>query len=339
MTVAAADAMVDADPSVAPGATATAAEATPRRVLVTGGSGFIGRACLPQLVERGLEVHAVSSRAEPLAVEGVRWHRADLLDPATIEPLCERVGADVLLHLAWVTTPGVYTRTPANLDWVAASLRLARAAVEHGATRLVSAGTCFEYRHALEPCVERSTPLVPDTLYGAAKVSLGGLLEAFAAEVGVGHAWGRVFFLHGPHEHPDRLVSSVVRSLLAGETAACSAGTQERDFLHVADVAGAFAALVESDVQGPVNVASGEVRTVRDIVVEIGEQIGRPELVALGARPMSPRDPPLVVADIARLRDEVGFRPRFDWRDGLRDTIAWWRSHQATTHSEGETPS
>ncbi len=308
------------------------------RVLVTGGTGFIGRACLPQLVERGLEVHAVSHRAAPTPVPGVHWHHADLLDPSSIEPLCRRVRADVLLHLAWVTTPGVYTRTPENLDWVAASLRLARAAVEHGATRLVSAGTCFEYRHGSQPCAERTTPLLPDTLYGAAKVALGGLLEAFAAEVGVGHAWGRVFFLHGPHEHPDRLVASVVRALLAGETAACSAGTQQRDFLHVADVAGAFAALVESDAQGPVNVASGEARTVRDIVLEIGEQIGRPELVALGARPMSPRDPPRIVADVARLRDEVGFRPRFDWRAGLRDTIAWWREHRASIPTEGETP-
>lgn len=307
-----------------------------RRVLVTGATGFIGRQTLPLLVNRGLEVHAVSSRAAPTTESAVQWHQADLLDLNAIEPLCARVRPDVLLHFAWVTTPGVYTRTPTNLDWVAASLRLARSAVEHGATRLVSAGTCFEYSHGSGDCHETRSVLAPDTLYGASKVALGGLLDAFAAEVGVSNAWGRVFFLYGPHEHPDRLVASVVRALLVGDTAACSVGTQERDFLHVRDVAAAFVALVASDVRGPVNIGSGEALTVRDLVLEIGEQMGRGDLIALGARPMSPHDPPRVVADAGRLHDEVGFRPTFSWHEGVRDTIAWWREHQAPIPIEGE---
>jgi len=304
----------------------------PRRVLVTGGSGFIGRQCLPLLVERGHEVHALSSRSRPASIPGVLWHQLDLLTDRDTDALCERVRPDAVLHLAWVTTPGVYTHTPLNLDWVAASLRLARSAVAHGASRLVSAGTCFEYDHtAPETCQEGVTPLRPDTLYGASKVALADLLAAFAREVGVGNAWGRVFFLYGPHEHPDRLVASVIRSLLAGESAACSVGTQIRDFLHVRDVAAGFVALLDSDVAGAVNIASGDPLTVRELVLEIGAQLRHPELIALGARPLSPRDPPRVVADITRLRDEVGFRPHFDRHTGIADTIAWWADHHHLT--------
>ena len=313
--------------------------AGPRRVLVTGASGFIGRQCLPLLAECGFEVHALSSRPRAAASDAVRWHQFDLLGAGDPDALCARVQPEALLHLAWVTTPGVYTRTPANLDWVAASLRLARSAVEHGATRLVGAGTCFEYQHGgREPCRERSTPLRPDTLYGASKVALGGLLDAYAAEVGISSAWGRVFFLYGPHEHPDRLAASVIRALLAGETAACSVGTQARDFLHVRDVAAGFVALLASEVTGPVNIGSGEALTVRELVLEIGEQLGRPDLIALGARPLAPGDPPLVVADVARLRDEVGFRSSFDWRDGIRDTIRWWADHQHRPTPGSESP-
>ncbi len=77
------------------------------------------------------------------------------------------------------------------------------------------------------------------------------MLEAAAPELAIELAWGRVFFLYGPGEAPGRLVASVARALLAGERAATGDGTQIRDFLHVDDVAGAFAALLDSDVTGP----------------------------------------------------------------------------------------
>ena len=70
-------------------------------------------------------------------------------------------------------------------------------------------------------------------------------------------AWGRIFFVFGPHEQRGRLASSVAESLLRGETAECSLGDQVRDFLFAPELAGAFAALTLSDVEGPVNMASG----------------------------------------------------------------------------------
>jgi len=306
------------------------AGASQRRVLVTGAGGFIGRGCLPLLVAAGYEVHAVSSRAAPDPLPGVHWHRLDLLDPAAVADLCDGVHATDLLHLAWVTTPGAYTRDATNLDWLAASLHLTRRFVEHGGRRIVGAGTCFEYAHGgTERLHESTSPLQPDTLYGTSKVAAHAVIARFAAEVGVASAWGRVFFLYGPQEHPNRLVSSVILALLDGREAACTVGTQVRDFLHVRDVAAAFVALLRSDVTGAVNVASGEDVTVRDLVMEIGDQLGRPELVALGARPLPPKEPPTIVADVDRLRREVGFEPTFGLRDGLRDSIAWWRRQRA----------
>jgi nucleoside-diphosphate-sugar epimerase len=110
-----------------------------------------------------------------------------------------------------------------------------------------------------------------------------------------------------------------------GERAPTSAGTQLRDFLHVDDGAGAFAALVDSGVGGAVNVGSGEGVAVRAIAERLAAAAGRPELLDVGAVAQRPGDPPEITADVARLRDEVGFAPSLSLRDGLEQTVAWWR--------------
>jgi nucleoside-diphosphate-sugar epimerase len=121
-------------------------------------------------------------------------------------------------------------------------------------------------------------------------------------------------------------VSSVARALLAGDEARVTSGEQVRDFMHVDDCGSAFAALLRSDVEGPVNIATGEPVRIRDVVTLLGELAGRPDRIALGAIPDRPGDPPLLTADVTRLRDEVGWRPAYDLRSGLDATIAWWRT-------------
>ena len=297
------------------------------RVLVTGAAGLIGRHALAPLAAAGFEVHAVAraTRSEP---EGVVWHRADLLDDTARRSLIEAVRPSHLLHLAWVTEHGAYWRAPENLDWLAASLALMRAFAEAGGKRVVAAGSCAEYdwrRRAETPFAERETPCAPHTLYGQAKHALHQVLAAFAAETGLSHGWGRVFFVYGEGEPEQRLVPSVIRALLAGEPARCSDGRQQRDFLDLRDAGAAFAALTASTVEGPVNVASGVAVSVADVATRLGAIVGRPELVALGALEARPDDPPYLVADVTRLTAEVGFRPRYDLTAGLADAVDWWR--------------
>ncbi len=281
------------------------------RVLVTGGGGFIGRHAVPLLRARGFEVLA-PSHAE-----------ADLLAPGVAAALVARLRPTHLLHLAWNATPGRFWTAPDNLDWVAASLALHRAFAAAGGRRAVCAGTCAEYDWSHAELDEATTPCTPATLYGTAKDALRRLL--MASPEGVSLAWGRVFFLYGPGEAPGRLVSDVVTALLAGQEARCGEGLVQRDFMHVADVAGALVALLASDVTGPVNIASGECLPLRRVIDEAARQIGRPDLLRYGARPSPPGEPTRLAAATRRLREEVGFTPRFPLDAGLADTIAWWR--------------
>jgi nucleoside-diphosphate-sugar epimerase len=305
-----------------------------KRVLVTGAGGFIGRASIAPLLSRGFEVHAVRSGSAPpldsAALAGAVTHVADLLSDQQSDALLSHVAPSHLLHFAWIATPGIYWHSPDNFRWLAASQNLLRGFRACGGVRALMAGSCAEYDWSKAGvCNETSSPMIdPSTAptpYAAAKVAMQKALTQFAAEEQLSSAWGRIFFQFGPHEHPDRLVASVIRHLLRNQEAWCTHGRQIRSFLHVADVGAAFAQLLDSDVQGAVNIGSDERIAVADLIGRIALEIGRPDLVRLGARSSAADEPPLLVPDVHRLRDEVQWRPQFSLSAGLSDTIAWWR--------------
>lgn len=296
-------------------------------MLITGITGFIGRWTGKPLAARGFEVHGLSSKRPSMAIDcGALVHHVDIHDREKLEAVIAEVRPTHLLHLAWVTTPGVYWETPENFDWVGASLNLMRAAARHGCRRIVMAGSCAEYDWSAGLCSEEKTPLRPATVYGSCKHALAQMVDAFGKQERISTAWGRIFFLFGPHEHPERLVPSVIRAIMKAQPAECTHGNQVRDFLYSADVAGAFAALLDSSAEGPVNIGSGEPIQLKDLVTRIGAQMGRADLLRLGTRP-APRDEPLeLIPDVTRLREEIGWMPSETLDGGLEKTIDWWRS-------------
>jgi nucleoside-diphosphate-sugar epimerase len=294
-----------------------------RRVLLTGATGFIGSHCLEPLLRRGYEVHAVSRSPREADGAEVSWHQADLLQPGSARTLIDRVRPTHLLHLAWYVVPGKLIAAPENFEWVTASLELVRRFAEAGGTRVAVCGSGYEYDWAYGYCTEELTPCVPDTVYGACKHALHELVRAYAQGSALSAVWPRVFFLYGPGEHPQRLVSSVIRALLCDQPAPCSHGRQIRDYLHVQDVAEGLVTVLDSDARGAINVCSGQATTLRDIVLTIGRLTERETLVRLGAVAARANDAPLVVGSSARAT-ALGWTPRYDLESGLRQTIGWW---------------
>jgi nucleoside-diphosphate-sugar epimerase len=297
------------------------------RVLVTGLSGFIGRRTLPFFSASRFEVVGVGRQTRPDWLDDtVQWISADLRDQAAIKPLFKTVAPSHCLHLAWDIEQGTYWRAPTNFLWVQLSLELLAAFVEAGGKRFVGGGTCAEYDWSYGYLSEDLTPRNPRTPFGRCKNALFEALMAYSDMTGLSAAWARIFFLYGPGEAQARLFPQVILNLLAGQAARTSSGTQVRDFMYVDDVAAALVALVDSDISGGVNVGSGEPLAVRAIVEKVGAMLGRPNLLEIGARPQQEGEPPLLVANVRRLKDELGFAPRYNLDTGLAAMIEHCRS-------------
>ncbi|MDQ7026700.1 MAG: NAD(P)-dependent oxidoreductase [Anaerolineae bacterium] len=296
-----------------------------KRILITGAAGFIGRHTLPLFIDD--DIHAISRQSQ-IQSDTVQWHQMDLLDRASVEQLMATVKPTHLLHFAWDVRPRLYWTSLQNYQWVSATLNLLHNFYENGGQRMVIAGTCAEYDWQYGYCVEDSTPLSMSTTYSACKSSLYRMAMTYAQETKMSLAWGRIFFPYGVYEHPSRLIPYVIQSMLKRELAQTSHGEQYRDFLYVADVASAFVALMNSDVQGAVNIGSGVPVKLKDIIYTIADILDARHLLEIGAR-QAANEPPMVVANVQRLSQDVAWTPRYSLSEGLAETIQWWQSQQS----------
>lgn len=299
-----------------------------KRVLVTGANGFIGRHCLEHLQSRGFEIYAVTSKIELPQSTQVHWAHSNLLEVGATKKLMEQIKPSHLLHLAWDVTPGKFWTSSSNLDWVQASLDLLQQFNSAGGKRVVIAGSCTEFDWTWNGTTfNENVPCKPYTLYGASKAGLFQIAQAYCKQVGIKMTWGRIFYLYGPHEYKERFVPSIITRLLSKEPVPCSHGNQIRDFLHVDDVASAFCALLDSDLEGSVNIGAGAGVMLKEIIEEITNELGNKELVQFGALPSPKNDPACLIADVTRLEDELQWKPKYSLQEGLLQTIEWWQSH------------
>ncbi len=297
-----------------------------KKVLVTGASGFIGKQTVKGLVLNGYDVVGINFQHEVgFEDNNLEVVTLDLLDLNAVKNFIETNRFENLIHLAWYGDKKCHSHN-INIEWVGASLNLLKYFKENGGKKVLFAGSISEYDFEYGYFKEDLTPLNNKSLYGQSKAALFNVAKTYCMQNGIDFKWARIFNLYGQFERPERLMPYVITSMLKGEDVKVSPCTKFQDYLYLKDVSSAIVKFFESDVQGAVNICSGEPVKLKTIVEKIKELTNFTGKILYGAIPAGFEDP-VVVGDCLKLVNELKWSPKYSLDEGLAETVAWWREN------------
>lgn len=314
-----------------------------KKILVTGGAGYIGSHTVLRLLERGYQVSVVDNLARGFrhnVLEGVEFHQLDLSETDRLAGVLG--GHDAVIHFAaWALVGESMTRPEMYFgNNVGGSLSLMTAMLRAGVRNLVFSSTAAVYGIPGESPILESFPEAPVNPYGESKRMVETMLQWFDRIHGLRSASLRYFNAAGAdpqgrlgeeHDPETHLIPLLLRAVLAGKPATIFGddydtpdGTCIRDYIHVNDLAEAHILALEwlagGGETGRYNVGTGRGHSVREVLAAVEKVTGKPVPHSVGPRRAG--DPPVLVANADNLRRTLGWAPEYTGLDGIVET-AW----------------
>lgn len=311
---------------------------TARRVLVTGGSGFVGQWACHRFLDAGYTVFAgtIGQKTGPAVLSdeqrsAVRWLQLDTASDDAVARALQDAAPDWVLHLAAMAFPPDAAAAPTKAFEVNAfgALRIIHQLAEAGAkqVRVLVIGSAEQYGAppSVTP-VPESTAQVPLSIYAASKAAQELISLQAGKLIGVATICTRSFnhsgFGHGPQYLLPSLVARVAALPKKGGQLRLGNGTPVRDYLHVADTVAAYEALLDRGQAGEAyNVSSGRGVTVQSIAERLLKRLEVDAEIASDPALVRSVDVPYLVGDNAKLRAATGWQPRLSLDDMFDDLI------------------
>jgi UDP-glucuronate 4-epimerase len=305
-----------------------------KRVLVTGGAGFIGSHVVAALLRRGDEVSIVDN-FDPFYPERLkrralsrdaRLFEKDIRDQDAMHAALKAAKPEAVIHLAALAGVRPSLERPAaymdvNVRGTACVLEAAR---EAGTRRFVLGSSSSVYgAHATPPFKETARIDAPESPYAASKVASEVLAHTFHNLYQTEIAALRFFTVYGPRQRPDLAIHKFSRKLLKGEPLPFFGdGSSSRDYTWVDDIVqGVLAACDVPLTWDILNLGGARTTSLRDLVAMLEESLG--VKAVLDKKPWQPGDVPLTSADVTHSKEILGYEPRTPIRDGIRKFADW----------------
>jgi nucleoside-diphosphate-sugar epimerase len=293
-----------------------------RRVLVTGGRGFLGSHTCAQLFREGAEVYATSRSAAPNGNHGVQWLQGDFSDLETVRRVFARVQPEIVFHFAGhvSATPAIEAVRTTLDSLLVSAVNVLVVAAEGDTKRVILPGSL------VEPAREE-IDFTPTSPYVVAKWAVSTYGRLFQSLYRTPVVIVRPAYAYGPGQPEGRIIPYVINRFLAHETPKLTNGRFEADWVYVDDVVeGLLAAARTSNADGKtIDLGTGTLATVREVVQLIIELMGASQ-AEFGALPDRPGDRTRA-ADVVAAKNYIGWSASTDLRHGLQRTIDWFASH------------
>jgi len=307
-----------------------------KSVLVTGGTGLIGRPLVAMLREQGAKLRVVSLDDPSQAPEGVEFVRADLRELSNCLDACR--GQEIVFHLAGVKgSPKMCAERPASffVPTITFTFNMMEAARRTGADKFLLTSSVGVYAPAEvfhENDVWSTFPSPNDRFAGWAKRMCELQAEAYRIEYGwKGVSIVRPANVYGPYDNFDPANAMVIPSLIhrgcSGENplTVWGDGSPIRDFIHARDVARGMMMAVEQGITDPINLGSGTGVSIRQVAEIVADALpGKAKLVWDTTKPAGDRQR---LMDVSRA-NAMGFKPEVPIEDGIRETLLWYLDHK-----------
>lgn len=296
-----------------------------RRALVTGATGFLGRALSSRLLASGIEVVGTTRGPRPQDEPRIEWLVGDLATYSTATDIVSSAGVDTVFHLAGAVTGSrnLTATLPTYHSLLTSTINLLVAATEHGSPTFVLAGS-------LEDSMGSTPPASP---YAAAKEAARRYAAMFHQLHGLPTVTARIFMVYGPgHQDERRLVPYLIRSLQERRPMTLSSGNRPVDWVFVDDVVAGLVALASHRAAAgqTVDIGTGQTHTVREVGEHVGQLMGATEDLPWGSAPDRPFEQ-VAVADPAVAKRLCSWEPRISLEDGLARTVDWFDLHSGST--------
>lgn len=295
------------------------------KVLITGSDGFLGKKLSIWLRMQGADVFMTRRQAKITQADTTSFVPFDLASEN--KHLAEILArTDVLVHLAWGSTPGVSNRFPVDdlLNSVAGTIRLFEMSAKAGVKRIVFASSGGQvYGNVDSPAILESSVTNPKSAYGIGKLSCEKYLSLFRDLYGIEVISLRVANLYGPGQSLKDgfgVIPTFLNRLKLGlPLTIFGNGMNVRDFVYIDDVINAFSMAISSSVEGIFNISSAHGISVSEIIRKMEKITGH--TANLEYLPARAADPISVVLSNAAARDQLGWTPVVDFSTGLAAAI------------------
>ncbi|NDJ59844.1 MAG: SDR family NAD(P)-dependent oxidoreductase [Chloroflexi bacterium] len=316
----------------------------PKRVLITGATGFVGANLARRLLSDGHHVHAIARPGyRPWRIQAIRGdlrlHVIDMGDEAAVNHCVAAVRPEWVFHLAvhgaYSSQQAIRTMVQTN---IVATINLVEACVQTGVSVIVNTGSSSEYGFKDHAPTEDEA-IDPNSYYAVTKSAATHYCRYMAQTHNLPIPTLRLYSVYGPYEEPTRLMPTLIRRGLNGELPPLVNPDVARDYVYTDDVNDAYllaATQPHPDPGAVYNVGSGVQTTLRE-VVEVARDVmhisAEPDWGSMANRSW---DTSVWVANNAHIKATLGWQPRYTFADGFRAMVDWLRAHRDLYRVEGE---